>query len=199
MLLLHPPAAEHRHRRAALDRRPGPEQEIADRHPHHVIETGVVLTGAQLGDVGLGGVVDHRLLKALDLEHLHLDHVMPSVLVEAFDVDQRQLELLDGHVLRGGEVFEVDDPVVARELQKSVEELDEKRLMSLSAEDAFEDELFLGSANTGRTEAFYRKRGDRAGSQFARLSRSLASRALALDSRRGAPTGQTGRETSAQG
>jgi hypothetical protein len=34
-------------------------------------------------------------IQALDVEHLHLDHVLPAAPVEAFDVDQGQLQLLD--------------------------------------------------------------------------------------------------------
>jgi len=62
LLHSHPPAAEHRHRLAARVRRLGPEREFADRHPHHTVETGKGLDGAQLG-VGLRGIDDQPFLE----------------------------------------------------------------------------------------------------------------------------------------
>jgi hypothetical protein len=87
--------------------------------------------------------------EALDVEHLHLDHVMPAALVEALDVHHRHLQLLDGHVLLGREILEVDDPVVTRELQERVEQLNQERLVSFAPEDSLEDDFGLGIRKDG--------------------------------------------------
>jgi hypothetical protein len=107
-----------------------------------------------LGYIGLGGVVDHPLLEPFDVEDLHLDHVVPPTFIEALDVHHRHLQLHDRHALLWGEVLEIDDAVVAGELQEVVQQLDEERFVDLAPEDALEVEIGLGIRE-------YRPHGDR--------------------------------------
>jgi hypothetical protein len=68
-----------------------PEVEVAEGDADHVAQRRVLLGVAKLHHVRLAGVVDHALLEALHLEHLHLDHEAPPRGVGALHVDDGEL------------------------------------------------------------------------------------------------------------
>jgi len=63
--------------------------------------------------------------------------------VGALDVQDRQLQLVDGNPLLDLEVLDLHDPVRLVELEGCVEQADEQVLAVLGAEDALEDEVRL--------------------------------------------------------
>ncbi len=100
-------------------------------------------------DIRFAGVVDDALFKSLDFEDLHFHDEPSSHGIGALDIDDGHLELGNVDVLIGRRVLNVDDAVLALELEQMVDESDEQMFARLDAEDALEDEVCPGIGERG--------------------------------------------------
>ena len=149
LLLLHPPAAQHRNLVVLVRELPRPELEIAERDADDVAQPGVVIGVAELENIRLAGIVNDALLEAFDREHLHLDDEPAARCRRTLDVHNRELALRQRHVLLEREVLDLPDASRPLELQQIVEKSDEQRFTRFVAEDPLEDNVGLGVGEDG--------------------------------------------------